>query len=160
VGASFPALGFAAALFCLAAPVSVAAGPFSDLNGAWSGNGTIKVVDGGNERIRCRINYAVGASGLTMQKDMRCASDSFRFDLRSDLKSSQDGWITGTWLETNRGVGGVLNGRAHPGRIDVHVESSQFSANLAVSTNGDRQSVTVRSPSTWITDISISLRRK
>lgn len=61
--------------------------PFTGMAGSWSGSGTISMSDGSRERIRCRANYSVGSGGAALQQQLRCASDSYRFDLSSDLVS-------------------------------------------------------------------------
>src|SRR5262249_35026074 len=67
-----------AAAFALLACTSAKAdpGPFSGFAGSWSGTGTIKVANGSNERIRCRVNYSVKNSGNALSQTLRCASDS------------------------------------------------------------------------------------
>lgn len=133
-------------------------GPFENLGGSWSGNGTIRMSTGASERIRCRATYAVPEGGNSMQQDLRCASDSYRFDLRSDV-TSQGGAISGRFLETSRNVGGALSGRAGAGTIQARAEGPGFSANLSVSTKGNQQSVTIISPGAGVQEISITMRK-
>jgi len=40
---------------------------------------------GRTERLRCRATYRVDGSGTGLQQSLRCASDSYKFDLSSDL---------------------------------------------------------------------------
>lgn len=68
---------------------------FVGLGGAWSGTGTISLSDGAKERIRCKASYVVGRGDARLQQSLRCASDSYRFDLTSDLVSQQ-GQIAGS----------------------------------------------------------------
>ena len=58
-------LAAAAAVMLCAATLSATAegGPFSGLNGQWTGAGHIKLSDGTQERIRCRASYTVGNGG-------------------------------------------------------------------------------------------------
>ncbi|HWZ06872.1 MAG TPA: hypothetical protein VNY53_08200, partial [Bradyrhizobium sp.] len=62
-----------------------AGGPFAGLAGNWTGGGTVTLDDGSTERIRCRATYAVGAGGNGLQQTLTCASDSYRFNLTSNL---------------------------------------------------------------------------
>src|SRR4029078_3597355 len=76
-------------------------GTFAGLAGNWSGTGTIFVADGASERIRCRATYTVGPDGSTLQQNLRCASDSYKFELATDIRSSGSS-VSGNWSETSR----------------------------------------------------------
>ena len=119
-------------------------GPFTGLDGAWNGTGTVTLADGNSERIRCRASYKVGSSGGALQQTLRCASDSYKFDLSSDVTSSGNN-VTGNWSEASRGVSGQITGTATPGQINVLVQASGFAANLQVATKGNKQSVSMTS---------------
>lgn len=119
-------------------------GPFAGLDGAWNGTGTVTLADGNSERIRCRATYRVGGGGAALQQTLRCASDSYKFDLSSDVTSSGDR-VTGSWAEASRGVNGSVSGSARAGQINVLVEAAGFAANLQVATRGSKQSVTMTS---------------
>ncbi|HET7887309.1 MAG TPA: hypothetical protein VFL62_13860 [Bradyrhizobium sp.] len=118
--------------------------PFAGFDGAWSGNGTVSLSDGSSERLRCKAVYQVDGSGLVLKQTLRCASDSYKFDLSSDVTSHGD-HITGNWSETNRNVSGSLLGTAGNGRIDVTVESAAFTATLTLRTSGNKQTVQISS---------------
>ena len=53
--------------------------------GVWSGGGTVTLDDGSTERIRCRATYAVGDGGNGLNQSLTCASDSYKFDLTSNV---------------------------------------------------------------------------
>jgi hypothetical protein len=118
--------------------------PFAGFDGAWSGNGTISLSDGSSERLRCRADYKVDTSGFGLKQTLRCASDSYKFDLSSDVTSHGD-HITGSWSETNRNISGSLLGTAGSGKIDVTVESPGFTASLTLRASGNRQTVQISS---------------
>lgn len=154
VSCAIVALGFAAAV-----PASHAeTGPFAGLSGSWSGGGTVVLAGGPRERIRCRAHYSVGGGGSNLQQSLRCASDSYRFDLSSNVRY-QGGQISGTWSETSRKIQGVLFGQAQLGHINVNVTGPAFAANLSLSTQGDRQSVTINSAGAQAAGASITLHR-
>ena len=119
-------------------------GPFAGFNGVWSGNGTVALSDGTTERIRCKADYKVDGTGLGLKQNLRCASDSYKFDLSSDVTSQGDR-IFGSWSEASRNVFGNLQGTAGGGQIDVFVEASGFAANLTLRTNGSKQTVQINS---------------
>ena len=134
-------------------------GPFAGLAGNWSGAGTITLGTGGRENIRCRAQYTVGGDGTSMQQSLRCASDSYRFDLSSDVMA-QGGQITGSWSESSRNMSGQIAGTARSGQFNVIVTSPSFSANLTMTTRGDRQSVDISAPpGGQLTGVSIVLAR-
>ena len=78
---------FAAVAFFVTALASSAghaqSGPFAGMAGTWSGGGSVMLDDGSSERIRCRAIYRVG--GPRMAMSLTCASDSYRFELRSNV---------------------------------------------------------------------------
>jgi hypothetical protein len=118
--------------------------PFAGFNGSWSGTGTVSLSDGTTERIRCKADYKVNGSGLNLKQSLHCASDSYKFDLSSDVTSQGDR-ISGNWSEASRNVFGNLQGTAGGGQIDVFVEASGFAANLTLRTSGNRQTVQISS---------------
>jgi len=118
-------------------------GPFAGMAGNWSGGGTVTLDDGSTERIRCRASHAVGAGGNGLNLTLVCASDSYKFDLSGNVVSER-GALTGTWGESSRGVNGTLEGRGANGNFQVVANAAGFSANLTVTTRGNRQSVVIR----------------
>jgi hypothetical protein len=138
-------------------PLQASTSPFHALSGSWAGSGTITLASGAKERIRCRARYDVNGSGSVLDLRLRCAGDSFTFELQSNA-GYQNGTVSGNWSETTRGVGGSLEGSARGNRIDVRV-SGIISAMLAVSTNADRQSISIAAPGTEMADVAISMSR-
>jgi hypothetical protein len=135
-----------------------AAGPFVEFEGSWSGAGTISLSNGTNERIRCRASYQVTEAGRLLSQDLRCASDSYKFELQTTV-AHEGGAISGSWNETTRSVVGTISGRISGGTIRAVATAPAVSANLAVETKGNQQSVTIRSPGSEVSEVSITLRR-
>jgi hypothetical protein len=144
LGQAVRAAGVGAALMVSVTAGHAQSGPFAGFNGAWSGNGTVSLSDGTTERIRCKADYRVNGSGLGLKQTLRCASDSYKFDLSSDVTSQGDR-ISGNWSEASRNIFGNLQGTAGGGQINVFVEASGFAANLTLRTNGNRQTVQISS---------------
>jgi len=138
------AAGIAAALMLSVSAGHAQSRPFAGLDGAWSGSGTISLSDGSSERIRCRANYKVDGTGLSLKQTLRCASDSYKFDLSSEV-TSQGERISGNWTEASRNIVGNLQGTAGGGRVDVVVEAPGFTASLLMRTNGNKQTVQISS---------------
>ena len=152
-----------AALTLLVATVSGSAsyaqsGPFAGMAGNWSGGGTVTLDDGSTERLRCRATYAVGAGGNGLNQSLTCASDSYKFDLSSNV-IAQGSALSGTWSESSRGVTGSIEGRAANGHFQVVASAPGFTANLTLTTQGNRQSVVITSQ-TAFRNASISLSRR
>jgi hypothetical protein len=131
--------------------------PFAGMAGVWSGSGTITLDSGASERIRCRATYAVSSDGNGLNQNLVCASDSYKFDLRSDV-IAKNGSLSGTWSETSRNVTGSLEGRAGAGLFNVVVSAPAFTANLSMKTSGNKQTVSITSQS-QIKSASIALSR-
>jgi hypothetical protein len=132
-------------------------GPFSGLAGVWSGGGTVTLDDGSTERIRCRATYAVGNGGNGLNQSVTCASDSYRLNLASNVVAS-GGSLSGVWSESSRGINGSLEGRGANGNFQVVASAPGFTANISLTTNGNRQSVAIRAESQF-RGASISLSR-
>jgi hypothetical protein len=144
-GRAILAAGVGAALM-LSAPAGRAqsAAPFAGFDGAWSGTGTVSLSDGSTEHIRCKAEYKVNPNGMNLKQKLDCASDSYKFDLTSDVTSNGDR-ISGNWSEKSRNIFGNLQGTAGGGQIEVFVEANGFAANLTLRTNGNRQTVQISS---------------
>ena len=149
----------AVALWAATLSTKAVAGPFSGLGGRWNGAGHVELSNGTKERIRCRASYQVDSNGQAMHQALRCASDSYKFELRSDVES-QGNQISGNWSELTRSVSGKLSGHARQGRIEVFVKSETFNAKLILDSHGNRQSVTIKSQGTQFTGATIKLARK
>jgi hypothetical protein len=148
-GQAIKAAGVGAAFVLSVSVLSVSAshaqsGPFAGFDGSWAGNGTVSLSDGTTERIRCKADYKVNGSGLGLKQSLHCASDSYKFDLSSDVTSQGDR-ISGNWSESSRNIFGNLQGTAGGGRIEVFVEANGFAANLTLQTSGNKQTVLISS---------------
>jgi hypothetical protein len=152
------AFGAAAAVALAATPAAFAqrGDGLAQFAGSWVGSGTISTING-SERIRCRVNYSL-AGANTLHQDLRCASDSYNFQVSSDIVD-QGGAISGTWTEVTRGVSGNVSGRMGGGSIQVAVSGPAFSAGLSISTSGNRQSVSIRPSAGDIRDVSVNLMK-
>jgi hypothetical protein len=128
------------------------------LAGNWSGGGTVTLDDGSTERIRCRAAYAVGGGGHGLNQSLLCASDSYKFELTSNV-IAEGGSLSGTWSEASRGVNGTLEGRGGNGNFQVLASAAGFNANISLTTRGNRQSVVIRAASQF-RGATISLSRR
>ena len=132
-------------------------GPFAGMAGVWSGGGTVTLDDGSTERIRCRATYAVGAGGNGLQQTLTCASDSYKFNLTSNVVA-QGSAVSGTWSETSRNINGNLEGRSGGGIFQVVATAPGFAANITLTTRGTKQSIVIKAESVF-RGASISLSK-
>jgi len=121
-------------------------GPFAGMAGNWTGAGTVILEDGSTERIRCRAAYAVGAGGNGLQQSLTCASDSYKFNIVTNL-TAQGSAVSGTWSETSRNINGNIEGRSGGGNFQVVATAPGFSAGITLTTRGNKQSVVIRAES-------------
>lgn len=138
------AAAFAAAVVLGPAPGRADPGPFDNFSGSWTGSGTIAIADGGHERIRCKGTYRVAPGGNSLQQTLRCASDSYRFDLNSTV-AARGNTVSGTWTEESRNINGTLEGTISGGHIEALVSANAFAANFSMTARGNRQSVSITS---------------
>jgi len=143
-GRALKAGGIGAALMLSLSAAHAQSSPFLGFEGAWSGTGTVALSDGTTERIRCKADYKVNGTGLGLKQNLHCASDSYKFDLSSDVTSQGDR-ISGNWSEASRNLFGNLQGTAGGGQMQVFVEANGFAANLTLRTSGNKQTVQINS---------------
>jgi hypothetical protein len=134
-----------------------AADPFAGLSGSWAGAGSVRLANGGVERLRCQATYAGGGNALN--QTLRCASASDAFDFRIELEND-GGAIVGNWSELTRQVQGGVSGHGANGVIRAAVRGQAFFADVTVATRGARQSVEIRAQGGGFSAASIVLRRE
>ena len=158
--AGITALSLSLAVCIADSPRAQGIAPFNRLAGQWAGSGIIELTNGRRESIRCRAAYDVLSQQKKLQLNIRCASDSYNFDLRASATYS-GGSVSGIWSESTRNVGGTISGRAEGDHIHVLAKSSSFAATLTVVTHGARQSVVIRTQNAdaSIKGVSMNLRR-
>ncbi len=155
----FAAVAIAATISSTPIAPAWAAGPFAGFDGEWSGNGDIAMTDGSREKIRCKASYSVGPSGEALHISMNCASDSYRVNIISNVVA-QGNDFQGTWRETTRQVDGQVTGHVpQPGEFQASLNGTGFSIQLAATSNGRQQAVTIQSQGTDVQTVKISLRR-
>jgi hypothetical protein len=126
--------------------------------GAWAGGGTMTMSSGMQEPLRCRAQYGVGDGGNDLRLNLRCASESYNFDLAGQVEY-QGGAISGSWNEASRNAAGTISGRATGDHIQAAARGNNFSANLSLTTRGGHQTVAIQPQGTDVTGVSITLNR-
>jgi len=118
--------------------------PFAGMAGVWSGSGNISLEGGAKERIRCKATYAVSGDGSGLNQSLLCASDSYKFELKSNVVAKGSA-LSGQWSETTRNVSGELQGTSSAGKFNVLVSAPGFDAKLTLVTTGNKQAVSIAS---------------
>jgi hypothetical protein len=142
-------------------PAAAAEGPFSDFPGNWSGSGKIRVQGQSPERLRCKASYRPrGSSASQIDLQLSCDSDSYKFDLVGQFDVDSSNNLSGRWSENSRNVGGTAIGNVRGDRMQIHVESSAFSATLSMITKSKQQRISFDAHGGGqVVDSSITLRR-
>ena len=147
-------------LVVAAARPAYASDTFQQLAGQWRGGGTVNYTDGTHERLECRAAYDVLKSGNDLQLSIRCASASYKFNLMGNAQE-RGGQVKGTWSEESRHVSGSLSGTAQGNKVQVQATSPAMTASLTLVTQGERQTVAIRSqdPQSKLQGATLSLKR-
>ena len=128
-------------------PASAAAGPFADFAGVWSGTGTLRPQNDAAERIRCNANYRLrGNSGREVDLQVRCATDSYNFDLSGEFAADENNRVTGHWTEHTRSAGGTAIGTTSGDRLELRIAGAGFAAEAVEAvmvTRNRQQSVSI-----------------
>ena len=136
-----------------------AAGPLSGFAGRWSGGGEILMSGGNHEAIRCKAKYSTGGGADALHANVRCASDSYKVHLIVDV-TAEGSNLSGTWEETTRQASGDVTGRIPaPGEIQASLGGLGFGIQLAATTNGRQQAITIQSQNTDVQSVRITLRK-
>jgi hypothetical protein len=155
-------LGIVAATALTFSPLSAAqetSQPFAGLEGSWSGGGRITMKTGAAERLRCRARYSTPPSGNGLHQQLLCASDSYKFDVVSNVVVESGGSIAGTWTETSRNVSGQVAGQLTQGGFHTTVQSPTFTANLVLEIRGGAQYVSITPTGVDVRQVTITLQR-
>lgn len=131
---------------------------FANLQGSWTGDGTITASDGHAERLRCRTKYILSPSGQNLDQQLRCASDTYRFDVNSGLVRKGNE-IAGTWTETTRHVTGSVSAQETGGSIAAKISGPSFAAQMTITIKDDQQHIEIAPNSGDIKSVTIDLAR-
>jgi hypothetical protein len=134
-------------------------GPFAVFSGKWRGSGQVTGVNGNREHITCRADYTISPNGQTLSQSLVCASDSYRFDVRSNVDNDGDS-VRGEWEETTRNVKGNLLGQIADGEFSGKITGSGFSADMSLKATGGKQEVSISPHGSDVAKMEIELSRE
>jgi hypothetical protein len=147
------------ALGAITYPTQAAMSPLAAMAGSWSGGGMLSMASGEQEPLRCRARYDVAGRGEALSLNLRCASASYNFDLASNVEY-RGGTISGQWTEASHNASGSISGRASGDHVEAAARGQNFSANLSLTTRGNRQTVSIRPEGSDIRAVSLALERR
>jgi hypothetical protein len=147
------------ALFCPLLGLAQPEGPFSGFSGSWRGSGEVVGTNEQHERIVCRAKYLVSSSGDSLSQALVCASDSYRFDVYSDVVAVGPR-VRGQWRETTRNVVGDLVGQVTNGHFEGNISGPGFTAEMSVISTGRKQEVDISPHGGDVAKVDIVLSRQ
>ena len=134
-----------------------AEGPFPRLVGSWSGTGQVHLDQGKSEQITCRAFYNAKSKGSDLALAIRCASSSYKIDMRASL-SQQDGRVTGQWEERTFNAAGSVSGRSTESSLSLTI-SGAVSGTMSVTHSEAGQRIEIKTVGTALAGVTISLAR-
>lgn len=141
VSVLLPAVAAAAA--ARAAPAAVPE-KFEPLLGWWIGTGYIFFREGKREEVKCRATYVWEDAEGRLRQAVRCASQSGKVEVKSELAVNDAGQLSGEWSETTHNLAGTLEGAFDGTGFRVKVAGDTVKANMAVIVRTGRQIVEIQ----------------
>jgi hypothetical protein len=135
------------------------AGPWAKFLGNWRGSGEVIESDGTRERISCRAKYSDSSGGEALTQTLRCASDSYSFDIGSYLVASGQS-VSGDWQEYGRKVEGHITGRVGDGQFEGSIAGASFTAETSARVSGRKQTLSLRTRGAQAIKAEIGLTRE
>ena len=136
--------------------------PFANLAGWWGGKGRLRFKDGKMEEVRCRATYFVEDDGDALRQNIRCASQSGKIELKSQVRHS-NGVLSGEWREEMYNVSGTLDGGVTPAGFRVSVKSTTdtaaMTANMDIIVKERRQLVEIHFFSETLLGLTLLLEK-
>ena len=149
----------AGSLLCFCTLPGLAESPFADMSGTWTGAGRITMKDGSSEPIKCRANYKAGKGGETLDQTLRCASDSYKFNVKSSVRADGNA-LSGQWTETTYNLNGSFTGTVTGNKIEGKVRGSGLMVGVALVSNGNQQQARFLSQGTEMREVRLSLAKQ
>jgi hypothetical protein len=134
-----------------------AATPFTQLGGSWHGSGTVRLAQGGSERLTCRGSYTPKSGGSELALTIRCQSENSNIEMKSSL-SYEGGRVSGNWQERNFGLEGEVSGAANPSKLSLRI-SGQIQGSMVISVSGSAHQVRIYTGGPGFKSVAINFTR-
>lgn len=130
---------------------------FTRLTGSWTGNGQARFEQGKSEAITCRAYYNVKLEGSAMALAIRCASSSYKIEMRANLNTLGDR-ITGHWEERTFNAEGGVSGHATERNLNLAI-SGAISGSMSVTIDPSGHRVDLSTFGVGLAGVSIKFDR-
>jgi hypothetical protein len=147
-------LAFGAGLIVCAA--TAWANPIGDLEGYWSGTGSVVLSNGKTERVKCSVFYKVSDEATAVRQSMRCASADYKIDALAELRIKGEK-VSGSWEEKTYSATGEVTGRYAGDNMVLSIKGANFTAAMNVTLSDCKQSINISPQGLEVTKISIGL---
>ena len=128
----------------------------NELLGTWSGNGRIVLQADKAERIKC--NAYNRREGSELRLVVRCASPSYKIEIRSRLqrKGSE---LFGQWEERTYNAEGTATGRITSSTLSLRISGGGFDGQMNVSYTSKRQKIRITTQGIDMKSVDMNLSR-
>jgi hypothetical protein len=157
-GAGDGRMGVAVAIALAIMNTAVQANPVKQLDGYWTGTGTVKLNNGSSEQVKCVVTYRVDPQGTAIRQSLRCASAAYKINGKADFKVAGQA-VTGQWEETNYAATGEVTGRLLDQGFTLMIKAPTFSAEMKVGTAACKQTIDIEPKGLDVAKINISLSK-
>ena len=128
---------------------------FSALDGAWSGDGLVRLDEGKKERIKCKGYYNAKQGGAELGIAIECANAAVRINMRAALADA-GGKVSGTWEEREFNQSGNVTGSASADKL-VLVFAGGITGNMSIAANGSSQTVSITTSGPGFQGVELTL---
>ena len=140
-----------------------AAWPPPGIIGYWSGEGRLAFREGKFENVKCRVTYFADDASADKSGDfkqsVRCATAGAKIEVKSAIKGTGDGALTGTWEETVYNLKGDISGQTTERGFRVEVRSADLSANMDLLLKDKQQMIELQFFNSTLMGLTIMLTK-
>ena len=109
-------------------------------------------------RFDASITWALGALMFGCTAEILLPSISYKFDLSGGV-NAVNGNVSGTWSKSAHRAAGEIARTVKGGVISARATGPYFSAHLSLRTTGNTQAVSLNSPDSQISSVTMQLAR-
>jgi hypothetical protein len=126
------------------------------LLGSWSGQGKVTFKGATTQNIKCKAYNTSSDSELKLV--IRCASASYRIEIRSKLKK-QGSSLSGRWEERTYNATGEATGRIGDGSLTLAISGGGFTGQMNVSYDVSTMTVSISAQGIHMQSVRIRFAR-